>query len=148
MRAFTLLLTGLLLTPPVLAGEVTEVTAEKPAWRKVALQRTPKASELVVLRIGIREASFHQGRHIVVDVPTGPAFVTQIMRDPKAPPSEDGMLWFDGIVPAYAFNSTHPDLKLRFLLDEGCKPGEAVPPGRGPLQVAEIQARVTAVDGY
>lgn len=147
MRILALMLVGLLLAPAALAEDVTEVVASTPAWRQVTLKRAPKADELVVLRIGIKEASFNQGRHIMVDVPTGPAFVTLMMRDPKAPKPDDGMLWFDGIVPAYAVTGAHPDLKLRFLLDEGCKPTE-VPPGRGPLQVSEVQARLTKVDGH
>lgn len=145
MRAVLLLLVGLALAPMTLAGEITEVTASKPAWRKVPLKRIPTADELVALRIGIREESFYGTRHIIIDVPTGPAFVAQIMRDPKAPPADDGILWFDGAVPAHAFNSTHPDLKLRFLMDEGCKPGETVPDGRGPLQVTEVRAELASL---
>ncbi|MFV3127865.1 hypothetical protein [Niveispirillum sp. KHB5.9] len=146
MRAVLLLLAGLALAPATLAGEVTDVTADKPAWRKVPLKRIPTADELVALRIGIREESFYGTRHIIVDVPTGPAFVAQIMIDPKAPPpAENGILWFDGAVPSHAFNSTHPDLKLRFLMDEGCKPGQAVPAGRGPLQVTEVRAELASL---
>ncbi|MBP7335847.1 hypothetical protein [Niveispirillum sp.] len=145
MRAVLLLLAGLMLAPATFAGEVTEVTAGQPAWRNVPLKRIPTARELVALRIAVREESFYGTRHIIVDVPTGPAFVAQIMRDPKAPPSADGILWFDAAVPAHAFNSTRPDLKLRFLMDEGCKPGETVPVGRGPLQVTEVRAKLASI---
>lgn len=145
MRAVLWLLAGLALAPATLAGEVTQVTADKPAWRKIPLVRIPAADEQVALRIGIRADSFYGTRHIIVDVPTGPAFVAQIMRDPKATLPDDGILWFDAAVPSHAFNSTHPDLKLRFLMDEGCKPGETVPAGRGPLEVTEIQARLAAL---
>lgn len=145
MRAILPLLLALLLIPAAHAGEVTEVTADKPAWRQVPLKRVPTARELVALRIGIREESFYGSRHILVDVPAGPAFVAQIMRDPKAPPADDGVLWFEAAVPSHAFNSTRPDLKLRFLMDEGCKPGEAVPAGRGPVQVTEVRAELASI---
>lgn len=145
MRAALLLLAGLLLAPVALAGEVTEVMAGKPAWRQVPLKRIPTARELVALRIAVREDSFYGSRHMIVDVPAGPAFVAQIMRDPKAPPSVDGILWFDAAVPSHAFNSTRPGLKLRFVMDEGCKPGEAIPAGRGPLQVMDVQAELASI---
>ncbi|OYQ33425.1 hypothetical protein CHU95_13520 [Niveispirillum lacus] len=146
MRAVLPLLLALTLVP-VAAGarEITEVTAEKPAWRQVPLKRAPSARELVALRIGVREDSFYGTRHILVDVPAGPAFVAQIMRDPKAPAADDGILWFDAAVPAHAFNSTRPILNLRFLMDEGCKPGEAVPPGRGPVQVTAVEAELAPI---
>lgn len=146
MRAAPLLLAVLMLVPAAAtAADITEVTAGKPAWRQVPLKRVPTARELVALRIGIREESFYGSRHILVDVPAGPAFVAQIMRDPKAPPADDGILWFDAAVPAHAFNSTRPDLKLRFLMDEGCKPGEAVPPDRGPIQVTDVRAELELI---
>lgn len=136
-----MLLAAWMLAPAARAGEVTAVTPAAPAWRQVHIDRVPTSREAVALRIGIAADSFYQGRHIIVDVPTGPAFVAQIMRDPQQP-SDDGILWFDAAVPFHAFNSTHPDLKLRFLLDEGCKPGEAVPPGRTPLLVTAVEARL------
>lgn len=145
MRAVILLLAVLGLAPGANAGEITEVTADRPAWRQVPLKRVPTAQELVALRIGVREESFYGTRHILVDVPAGPAFVAQIMRDPKAPPADDGILWFDAAVPAHAFNSTRPDLKLRFLMDEGCKPGEAVPTDRGPVQVTDVRAELESI---
>ncbi len=145
MRWMGILLLGTwMLGPAAQAEEVTQVVPTLPAWRKVPLDRVPTSQEAVALRIGIAADSFYQGRHIIVDVPTGPAFVAQIMRDPEQP-ADDGTLWFDAAVPFHAFNSTHPDLKLRFLLDEGCKPGQAVPEGRMPLRVTAVQARLAAL---
>lgn len=139
-----LLLAAGMLAPTAGAAEVTAVTPTSPAWRQVPIERVPTSQEAVALRIGIDADSFYQGRHIIVDVPTGPAFVAQIMRDPEQP-TTDGTLWFDAVVPFHAFNSTHPDLKLRFLLDEGCKPGQAVPEGRMPLRVTTVEARLATL---
>lgn len=131
---------ALLMAPD--AGSATLVTAGTPSFHPVAIARVPSAREAVALRIGIAADSFNPGRHILIDVPAGPAFVAQLMRSADVTPTDDGLLWFDAAVPSSAFNSTEPTLTLRFLLDEGCKPGEAVPPGRMPLKVAEIRAQV------
>lgn len=124
------------------AHAATLVTAGTPSFHPVAIGRVPSAREAVALRIGIAADTFNPGRHILIDVPAGPAFVAQLMRSADVTPTDDGLLWFDAAVPSSAFNSTEPTLTLRFLLDEGCKPGEAVPPGRMPLHVAEILAKV------
>lgn len=143
-RIGIVLLAAWMLTPAAHAAEVTAVAPGTPGWRQVRLDRVPTSREAVALRIGIAADSFYQGRHIIVDVPSGPAFVAQIMRDPAQPP-DGGILWFDAAVPFNAFNSTKPDLKLRFLLDEGCKPGEQVPAGRTPLLVTAVEARLAAL---
>lgn len=126
-------------------ADVTAVSAGTPGWRRIMLDRTPTPTEMVALRIGIAADSFHRGRHVIVDVPSGPAFVAQIMRETEAPDPAGGTLWFDAAVPFRAFNNANPTLTLRFLLDEGCKPGEAVPPGRGPLLVTAVNARVASL---
>lgn len=138
------LLAAWMLVPAAPAAEVTTVAPGTPGWRQIHLDRVPTAREAVALRIGIAADSFYQGRHIIVDVPSGPAFVAQIMRDPEQSP-DGGILWFDAAVPFHAFSSTRPDLKLRFLLDEGCKPGEQVPAGRSPLRVTVVEARLAAL---
>ncbi|MFV3073242.1 hypothetical protein [Niveispirillum fermenti] len=122
-------------------GDVTAVSAGAPSWRRITLDRTPSPTEMVAVRIAIAADSFHPGRHVIVDVPSGPAFVAQIMREAAAEPA-DGTLWFDAAIPFRAFNDTTPSLSLRFLLDEGCKPGEAVPTDRGPLLVTAVDARL------